>query len=56
MGSARLLRTRLLSMLVTSNGRVLVGVVAPEVLYRALGQPGHAPAGLRHTASQAAAK
>jgi hypothetical protein len=32
-GSGRLLRTDLMSMLITSNGRVLVGAVAPSVLY-----------------------
>jgi hypothetical protein len=32
-GSGRLLRTSLLSVLMTSNGRVLVGAVTPSVLY-----------------------
>jgi outer membrane lipoprotein-sorting protein len=38
-GSGRLVRTSLLSMLMTSNGRVLVGAVTPQVLYDAAGQP-----------------
>ena len=49
-GSGRLLKTSLLSMLITNNGRVLVGAVTPQVLYQAAAQP--APA---HT-SQPAAK
>ena len=44
-GSGRLVRTSLLSMLMTSNGRVLIGAVTPQVLYQAAAQP--APA---HTA------
>ena len=32
-GSGRLLRTSLLSVLITDNGRVLVGAVTPPVLY-----------------------
>ena len=32
-GSGRLLHTSLLSILITSNGRVLVGAVTPSVLY-----------------------
>lgn len=43
-GSGRLLRTNLVSMLVTSNGRVLIGAVTPDVLYRAATQAGRAPA------------
>ena len=49
-GSGRLLKTSLLSMLMTNNGRVLVGAVTPQVLYQAAAQP--APA---HT-SQPASK
>jgi hypothetical protein len=46
-----------MSMLVTSNGRVLIGAVTPEVLYQAATRAGHAPAGLRrHTASKAGPK
>jgi outer membrane lipoprotein-sorting protein len=56
-GSGRLLRTSLVSILITSNGRVLIGAVTPDVLYHAAAQAGHAPAGLwRHTASRARAK
>jgi outer membrane lipoprotein-sorting protein len=56
-GSGRLLRTSLVSILLTSNGRVLVGAVTPDVLYHAAMQAGHAPAGLwRHTASRAGPK
>jgi hypothetical protein len=32
-GSGRLLHTSLISMLITNDGRVLVGAVAPSVLY-----------------------
>jgi outer membrane lipoprotein-sorting protein len=35
-GSGRLIRTSLLSILVTSTGRVLIGAVTPSVLYRAV--------------------
>jgi outer membrane lipoprotein-sorting protein len=35
-GSGRLIRTSLLSVLVTSTGRVLIGAVTPAVLYRAV--------------------
>jgi outer membrane lipoprotein-sorting protein len=38
-GSGRLLATSLISMLMTSNGRVLVGAVTPQVLYQAAAQP-----------------
>ena len=38
-GSGRLLKTSLISMLMTSNGRVLVGAVTPQVLYQAAAQP-----------------
>jgi outer membrane lipoprotein-sorting protein len=37
-GSGRLLRTSLFSVLITSNGRVLIGAVAPSVLYAAAAQ------------------
>ena len=53
-GSGRLLRTSLLSMLITSHGRVLIGAVTPDVLYRAAAQPGHATAARWHHASAAA--
>jgi outer membrane lipoprotein-sorting protein len=50
-GSGRLLRTSLLSVLITSQGRILIGAVTPEVLYRAATQPGHALAARsRHAA------
>jgi hypothetical protein len=42
-GSGWLLRTSLVSILVTSNGRVLLGAVTPGVLYQAATQPGHTP-------------
>ncbi|MGD0063487.1 MAG: hypothetical protein ABSB76_08605 [Streptosporangiaceae bacterium] len=38
-------------MLVTSNGRVLIGAVTPNVLYQAIAQPGQAPAAQRHHAA-----
>ena len=37
-GSGRLLRTSLFSVLITSNGRVLIGAVTPSVLYAAAAQ------------------
>ena len=37
-GSGRLLRTSLVSVLMTSNGHVLVGAVTPAVLYAAAAQ------------------
>jgi outer membrane lipoprotein-sorting protein len=37
-GSGRLLRTSLVSMLITDNGHVLVGAVTPQVLYNAAAQ------------------
>ena len=50
-GSGRLLRTSLLSVLITSRGRILTGAVTPEVLYQAATQPGHALAARsRHAA------
>jgi hypothetical protein len=49
-GSGRLLRTSLLSVLITSQGRILIGAVTPEVLYQAATQPGHALAARHHAA------
>jgi outer membrane lipoprotein-sorting protein len=37
-GSGRLIKTSLISVLITSNGRVLVGAVTPQVLYSAAAQ------------------
>ncbi len=37
-GSGRLIKTSLVSMLITDNGRVLVGAVTPQVLYAAAAQ------------------
>jgi outer membrane lipoprotein-sorting protein len=57
-GSGQLLRTSLVSVLITSNGRILIGAVTPAVLYRAATQPGHPLTGLgqhsisRHSSSQ----
>jgi outer membrane lipoprotein-sorting protein len=42
-GSGHLLRTGLVSVLITSQGRILIGAVTPDVLYRAATQTGHAP-------------
>ena len=39
-GSGRLVRTSLVSMLITSNGHVLIGAVAPSVLYSAAAHAG----------------
>ena len=56
-GSGRLLRTPLVSVLVTSNGRVFFGAVAPDVLYRAATGAGHAPpAPWQHSAAAARSK
>ena len=56
-GSGRLIRTSLLSVLVTSSGRVLIGAVTPSVLYQAATQPGHPLTGLgQHASSQARPK
>jgi outer membrane lipoprotein-sorting protein len=56
-GSGRLLRTSLLSVLVTSQGRILVGAVTPEVLYQAATQAGHALAARsRHAAAPVTSK
>jgi outer membrane lipoprotein-sorting protein len=41
-GSGRLLRTSLVSMLITDNGRVFAGAVTPTVLYQAATQAAHA--------------
>jgi outer membrane lipoprotein-sorting protein len=50
-GSGRLMQTSLVSMLVTSNGRVLIGAVTPNVLYHAVTQQGQAPTAQRHHAA-----
>ena len=50
-GSGRLMRTSLVSILVTSNGRVLIGAVTPNVLYQAVTQQGQAPTAQRHHAA-----
>jgi hypothetical protein len=50
-GSGRLLRTSLLSVLITSHGRILIGAVTPDVLYQAATQPGHALAARTHHAA-----
>jgi len=55
-GSGRLIRTSLLSILVTSTGRVLIGAVTPSVLYQAATQPGHPLTGLGHARSRARPK
>ena len=39
-GSGRLVKTSLVSMLITSNGHVLIGAVAPSVLYSAAAHAG----------------
>ena len=53
-GSGRLLRTSLLSVLVTSQGRILIGAVTPGVLYQAATQKGHPLAARTHHATAAA--
>ncbi|HEY9240806.1 MAG TPA: DUF2092 domain-containing protein [Streptosporangiaceae bacterium] len=56
-GSGRLITTSLLSVLVTSTGRVLIGAVRPAVLYHAVTQPGRPLTSLsRHAASRARPK
>ncbi|MGP7997452.1 MAG: LolA family protein [Streptosporangiaceae bacterium] len=56
-GSGRLIRTSLVSVLVTSTGRVLIGAVTPAVLYHAATQPGRPlPTLGQHTASRARPK
>ncbi len=42
-GSGRLLRTSLVSVLITDSGRTFVGAVQPSVLYAAAGQAATAP-------------
>jgi hypothetical protein len=53
-GTGRLLRTPVISVLVTSNGQVFFGAVTPDVLYRAAAQPGHATSALWHHSAAAA--
>ena len=48
-GSGRLLRTSLVSMLITTGGTVFIGAVQPSVLYAAAGQDGHQPGALPAT-------
>jgi outer membrane lipoprotein-sorting protein len=56
-GTGRLIRTSLLSILVTSTGRVLIGAVTPDVLYQAANHPGRPLTGLaRHASSRARPK
>jgi hypothetical protein len=55
-GSGRLLQTPLISVLVTSNGRILFGAVTPEVLYRAATQAAHAPPAFWHHSAAARSK
>jgi len=55
-GSGRLIRTSLLSVLVTSGGRVLIGAVTPSVLFQAATQPGHPLARGQRASSRARAK
>jgi hypothetical protein len=54
-GSGRLLRTSLISALITSNGRLFVGAVQPSVLYAAAAQAALAPQGAASPASSPAA-
>ncbi len=54
-GSGRLLRTSLVSALITSNGRLFVGAVQPSVLYAAAAQAALAPQGAASPASSPAA-
>jgi len=49
-GTGRLLRTSLVSMLITTGGTVFAGAVEPSVLYAAAGQAGHQPGALPTTA------
>ena len=49
-GTGRLLRTSLVSMLITTGGTGFVGAVQPSVLYAAAGQAGHQPGALPTTA------
>lgn len=55
-GSGRLIRTSLLSILVTSTGRVLIGAVTPAVLYHAATQTGHPLVLGQHAGSRARPK
>jgi hypothetical protein len=56
-GSGRLIRTSLLSILVTSTGRVLIGAVTPAVLYHAVSQPDRPLTSLsQHASSRARPK
>jgi outer membrane lipoprotein-sorting protein len=57
-GSGRLLQTSLVSMLITSNGRVLIGAVTPSVLYQAAAAPqaAHTPLARQHAAVPATSK
>ena len=56
-GSGRLIRTSLLSILVTSTGQVLIGAVTPAVLYHAVSQPGRPLTSLsQHASSRARPK
>jgi outer membrane lipoprotein-sorting protein len=56
-GSGRLLRTSLMSVLITSKGRILIGAVTPDVLYQAATQTGHAPVARgQHAAAAAKSK
>jgi outer membrane lipoprotein-sorting protein len=45
-GSGRLLRTSLVSVLITTGGTMFAGAVQPSVLYAAAGQAGHRPGAL----------
>ena len=56
-GSGRVLRTSLVSVLITSQGRILIGAVTPHVLFRAATQTGRAPVIRRqHAAARARSK
>ena len=56
-GSGRLLRTSLVSVLITSQNRILIGAVTPDVLYRAATRTGRAPVIRRqHAAARAESK
>ena len=43
-GTGRLLRTSLVSVLITDNGSAFIGAVRPSVLYAAATQAAHHPA------------
>jgi outer membrane lipoprotein-sorting protein len=53
-GSGRLLRSGLISVLITSHGRLLIGAVTPSVLYRAATQTGQPFAGSQRRAARGA--